>query len=52
MWNARQAGLTDDDLRAMTYDEVEDWLELRSWYYADDDAQAPSDTERAFFHLG
>lgn len=37
----------------MTMDEFEDWLELRAWFYSDDDDErgSASATERAFFHM-
>lgn len=58
-WNARQAGLTEDDLTRMTFDEYDAWLEFAEWQREppDQESDEPSDaerrseTERKFFHL-
>lgn len=56
LWTARQTGLTDDDLKTFSYEELDAWFELFEWTNVreGDDGepvQSASATERAFFHL-
>lgn len=58
LWNARRAGLTDDDLRAMKPDEASAWLELWEWVNDGGDEGPGGGPEgsaerskRAFFHM-
>lgn len=59
---ARKAGLTDHDLRTMTYAQVDSWIELYQWsnYVPDHDEEKGEGHEEhmaaragqsAFFHL-
>lgn len=55
LWTARQAGLTDDDLKRFTYSELDAWFEIYEWSNTkeEDDSVIPTAqaTENAFFHL-
>ena len=55
LWTARQAGLTDDDLKRFTYSELDAWFEMYEWTNTkeEDDSVIPTAqaTANAFFHL-
>jgi hypothetical protein len=54
---SHDAGLTEDDLKRMSFDEFFAWLELHDWMYSpsDDDEEQPSmsaqEGKNKFFHM-
>ena len=55
-WRARKCGLSDDDLRQMSMDELDLWLELSDWVTSPEEGRrdagtAATEAEKAFFHL-